>query len=392
MVCEFDSKVLMVTPHFHPLVGGCETSVKYLSKELNRKGIKTDVMTFNLDKKRNAVWQLELDTVDGINVIRIPTYQPKGIFYAIIKNFFKMRFIPVIGFQKYFKDYDIIHFQDNVDNTFPMFSLGVNKPKIFHYRTFDNGKELFNKDVFFKLFRRYYTSSLAHLHIGNSLLTSKYMKEIIPEDKITYIHNGVDVENFKPMYEKEERSIIFFSRIIYWKGLHILLKSLEYIKDPCKLYVIGGIGNDKEWPDYGDYVEKLMNNVSAKTIHSVIYLGEKDHDVIVKFCQKSQIYVFPFLGTCSFGITQVEAMACGTPVVTTISGANKEIVRDGLDGRLVPRGDIEALGKVLDELLSDPALCQTYGRNARERVEALFSWDTISDKLILEYHKLLKNH
>lgn len=74
-------------------------------------------------------------------------------------------------------------------------------------------------------------------------------------------------------------------------------------------------------------------------------------------------------------ITLLEAMACGLPSVITDVGGNGEIVRDGIDGLLVPRGDAVRLGEAFSRLLDDHRLCADMGRSASERVAQGFALD-----------------
>ena len=85
-------------------------------------------------------------------------------------------------------------------------------------------------------------------------------------------------------------------------------------------------------------------------------------------------------------ITLLEAMGSGLPVVVTCVGGNPEIVRDGIDGFLVPRGDAAAIASALGRLVDDPALASQLGRNASSRVQSTFTLDQTVDK----YYELFK--
>ena len=65
-------KILMTTPGFNPIKGGTESVVRNLSVELNRIGIQTDVMTFNMDRKYDAKWSGKIEKLDGTTVFKVP--------------------------------------------------------------------------------------------------------------------------------------------------------------------------------------------------------------------------------------------------------------------------------------------------------------------------------
>jgi glycosyltransferase involved in cell wall biosynthesis len=79
-------------------------------------------------------------------------------------------------------------------------------------------------------------------------------------------------------------------------------------------------------------------------------------------------------------ITLLEAMGSGLPVVVTAVGGNPEIVRDGVDGLLAPRGDARAIGTALTRLLEDAALCARLGQSAATRVHSTYRLEQTVDK------------
>jgi glycosyltransferase involved in cell wall biosynthesis len=85
----------------------------------------------------------------------------------------------------------------------------------------------------------------------------------------------------------------------------------------------------------------------------------------------------------------VEAMACGVPVVATPSGGVREIVEDGVSGRLVPRGDADGLARVVSELLADRAAADRMAATALAEVVPRFTWDRAAAALLDQYRTLL---
>jgi glycosyltransferase involved in cell wall biosynthesis len=90
-----------------------------------------------------------------------------------------------------------------------------------------------------------------------------------------------------------------------------------------------------------------------------------------------------------FGLATLEGMARGRPVVATAAGGSPEIIRDGVDGLLVPPDDPEALARSLDRLLGDPALRRRLGEAARRRVAADFSLAAMLDRVEAVYERVL---
>jgi glycosyltransferase involved in cell wall biosynthesis len=110
-------------------------------------------------------------------------------------------------------------------------------------------------------------------------------------------------------------------------------------------------------------------------------------DVSVALCS-SDIYVQPSL---SEGLPNslLEAMACGLPVVITRVGGMPEVVEDGVHGFVVSPGDVDGLVQALNKLLSDISLRQKMGAEGCARIQRELSLDSIADKYITQYNKLV---
>ena len=88
-------------------------------------------------------------------------------------------------------------------------------------------------------------------------------------------------------------------------------------------------------------------------------------------------------------LVQVQAMACGLPVIATVNAGAEDIVREGTDGFIIPIRDIEKLKEKLIYLYENPEICRQIGQSAKERVTAGFTWDDYGDKVAENYKKII---
>lgn len=212
----------MVTPGFYPIQGGTETMVRNLSLSLNKIGVHTDVMTFNMDQKWDSKWKEEISKIDQSTIFRIPglnwlpiTHPPR-VVQGI--NLIPGKFTYIL------KQYDIIHYHE-VDFSFPLFSFFVKKPKILHIHGLDAG--VFCKNYISRMILKH----VSDLYISLSRQNTKELVELgIPSSKIIYLPNAIDTTLFHPQGEKEDGLILFVGRIFSTKGLHVLIESLRYLK------------------------------------------------------------------------------------------------------------------------------------------------------------------
>jgi phosphatidylinositol alpha-mannosyltransferase len=125
-----------------------------------------------------------------------------------------------------------------------------------------------------------------------------------------------------------------------------------------------------------DAVERLTPPVRER----VTMLGNVPHDRLPPYHAASDVFVGPALGRESFGIVLVEAMAAGLPVVASDIPGYREVVRDGVDGVLVPPGDAGALADAVSRLLEDRAEASRLAAAGLERA-ARFDWDVVAREI-----------
>jgi len=370
-------RVLMATPSYYPIKGGAETLIRNLSIELNKIGVKTDILTFNMDQKWKPLWQSKIEKTDGINIFKIPALNWLLMTHSdritaginLIPGRFKHRL----------KNYDIIHFHGG-DLTLPLFSYTVKKPKIFH----SHGLSL-------DFYKRYFLSRLilkniANLYIAVSKDTQRKFIDLgIPKNKIRLLPNGVDTKTFRPSKKKIDNLLLFVGRITYAKGLHILLESLRYLKNKIHLVVIG----PPEWDfEYFREILKRIENENRKGIHKITYLSEQEPISIVKWYQKASIFVLPSLIE-AFAIVNIEALACETPVIATNTGGIPEAIQQGKNGILVPPNNPIKLAEAIQYLLDNKDVRAKLGQEGRKIVEENYSSSLIANKLRRIYEEML---
>lgn len=368
----------MVTPGFYPIMGGTETMVRNLSVELYKIGLRTDVMTFNMDKKWNPKWRRKIEKIDGIKVFKIAGIKLLPSSYRI-----NMGISLVPGkFLDILKLYDIIHYHE-ADLSFPTFSFFVKKPKVFHLHGI-------NSDFI----RRYHLYRVIFKHVTDYYIAiTKEMKNSliklgISKSRILQLPNAVDVRLFHPnKNKKEDDLLLYLGRITPVKGLHILLKSLRYLQKSVRLKIVGPADKNSE---YYRYILKLIEKENQKGKHKVEYLGVIPTEEVIKLYQSAAIFVLPSFWE-AFPMVILEALACETPVITTPVGGIPEVIQNFKNGILVPLNDPTKLAKATNYLLKNKDIRIKMGQCGREQVVNNFSISAIAKRLYNIYTKIINS-
>ncbi|MGA2683079.1 MAG: glycosyltransferase family 4 protein [Candidatus Bathyarchaeia archaeon] len=375
-------KVLIVTPSYFPIVGGSEILTRALSTELNEAGIHTDIMAFNMEKKWKPIYSEKVETGINHQVFKMPALNPFPFLQVSpLHPPLRINVLPKPGFKKKFHDYDIIHFLGEADLSMPILSRSIQKPKIMHCVAIPglgNRHAMMGK-ILARIFR-----TLANLYIVFSPEEKAVLEEMgIPKNKIAILPEGVDTEIFHPDREQKLNDLILFvGRIYPLKGLHILLESLQYLNSKAQVVLIGPV-ND---PVYFKQIDRMRLKINANGFHNVKYLGSINHSELVNWYQKATVLVRPdLIGVSGQGLSALEALACGTPVI----GTQNHVIIHNENGLIVPPNNPAKLAEALELILTSKETREKYGRSAARRIEEGYSLKSVAARLIEMYKKML---
>ncbi len=369
-------RVLMVTPCYYPVKGGTETIVRNLTLTLNKNGVQTSVMTFNVDQNRNPKWQGKIEKIDGITVYRIPALRLiRSYRITAMVNFIPGRFTNIL------KNHDIIHFHE-FELSFPFFSFFVKKPKILHLHGI-NSSFLKRHNI-----SRFLLKRLTHIYISISKQMTEELVDLgIPRNKIIYVPNSIDTNYFKPGKHKEKNLLLYVGRISEPKGLHILIKALEYLKESVHLVIIG----PPDWnTTYYKNLLRLIETENKKGKHKIECLGAMEQNKIVEWYQKASLLILPSFGE-GFPVTILESLSCGTPVITTPVGGVPEIIKNHETGMLVPPGNPIQLAEAIGYLLENEDVRLKIACEGRKLVKEQYSLENACKKLCSIYKQITSN-
>src|SRR3989339_147466 len=167
----------------------------------------------------------------------------------------------------------------------------------------------------------------------------------------------------------------------YFKGISVLLKALTGMQKESWQCVVIGDG------DLRQMFEQQALDAGCK--NRVRFFGHASEEEKADWLRAADFHIFPSIDRSeAFGLVALEAGSSGIPTIASDLPGVREIVADGETGRLVPPDDPVALRAVILELMRDPIRCDTMGKAARQRVEKLYEWEFLMDRLEGIYREL----
>jgi starch synthase len=232
----------------------------------------------------------------------------------------------------------------------------------------------------------------------------------LDESRVTTVYNGIDLERWKPTrdaavlerlgIDPSRPTVVFVGRITRQKGLPYLLRAIAQLPSDVQVVLCAGA------PDTPAILDEVSSAVRTlqETRTGLIWIDEilPQHELSAVLTAAT-VFVCPSVYE-PLGIVNLEAMACGLPVVGTATGGIPEVVDDGVTGLLVPIEQLQDgtgtptdpdrfvadLAAALIQVVSDPERAARMGEAGRARAEAEFSWGRIAEQTAAIYRTLVE--
>lgn len=358
-------RVLLACPYDWHAPGGVQVHVRQLSSELRERGHEVLVLAPG-DSAADEPW---------VRVVGRPVRVPYAGTVAPI-SFSPSAWSKVKGRMRAFAP-DVVHVHEPLTPSVSMLAaLAADAPVVATFHAYLDRSRLMQAAG--PALRR------IHRRIGVSIAVSEaaagFLARVIG-GQVQIVPNGVDVERFAHPGPPAEglpggRLILWVNRLDPQKGFAVMLRAFEVLaRDRADLsLVVAGDGSDR------DALDRLPAELRSRVLH----LGTVPHGELPRYHAAADVFAAAATGQESFGIVLVEAMAAGVPVVATDIAGYRDVVRDGIEGLLVPPGDAGALATGLGRVLDEPELAHGLAEAGRERAQT-FSWSEVVPRLEAVY-------
>jgi glycosyltransferase involved in cell wall biosynthesis len=366
-------RVVQVGKYYHPYSGGIESHLYVLANAL-KSVVDLDVVVSNTQPRTVR------DVINGVSVTRCASF---GRFASAEAS-------PGFALELSARTYDVLHLHMHNPQGAAGY-LASKKPRE-HRLVVTYHSDLTRQQRLMRLYgplvRRVLERADTIISTSPDLL--EHSEVIGPfRAKTRIVPYGIDLEQFSRTdgHEAEAARIrarhaggpllLGVGRLVYYKGFEFAIRALQRLKS-AKLLLIGD----------GPLRAELATLARELGVEErVIFVGPLLNDQVTPYYLASDVYVLPSIARAeAFGIVQIEAMACGIPIVNTRLPSGVPFVsRDGESGFTVPPNDPEALAVAVEKLLGDPELRLRFGAAGRTRAHAEFSKEALVRRLLALY-------
>ncbi len=218
---------------------------------------------------------------------------------------------------------------------------------------------------------------------------SRYLQ--IPGAKMRVVPLGVNVDRFQPSGRETTGQLTmgYLGRMAPEKGIHLLCDAFRDLRERgalanCRIELAGYLG-----PEHKAYWQSIEREVKSWGLaDDVHYRGELALDAKVAFLQGLDLFVVPAVYDDPKGMSLIEAMACGVPVVAPRRGTYTEVLERTGGGVLVDPENLEQLETTLEQLSGDPERLAELGRRARAGIEEQYGTDEMATRTLDVYERL----
>ncbi len=345
-------KILITLYYYHPYVSGVSINAKRVAEGLAKRGHKVTVLTSRFDKTLP-----QKEVINGVEVIRRPVLMKfgKGV---IMPTFW-------LDILRYARAYDYINPHLPMNDS-AISSLFISKDKIITTYQCDIflGNGLLDRLLSFvsiSLMKLQLNRSKVVISSSMDYLEHSKMKKyaykaqaIGPTITVPEFHNISSTEFFNNLkVQQDEVKIGFVGRIVYEKGINFLLDSMPYLNKSIKKYKIVIVGDYSNVAG-GSIKDQLDNYIKLYPDKIIFtgYLSDKDRN---RFYSGIDVLVLPSIDPLeAYGMVQIEAMLCGTPVVASNLPGVRQIVRNTGYGRICKTKNAKDIANQIVEVVINP--------------------------------------
>lgn len=395
-------QVCILTETYHPIVGGGERQAEALSEYLSRHCFEVTIVT-----RRTARRHAKIERRGKITIRRIP---PSGRGRVAKWILLLTAPIALLRLRHRFDVLFVAGFRLVATSALPVARL-LGKPCIlkadslgeFSGSYFAGGLSRLGLRPSSRLFRkivalrnRIVKKASAFVAISAAISEEAFALDI-PRAAVYSIPNSVCIERFSPVdaesrqiqrrrlgLPSEDLIVAYTGRLVSYKGLPLLVRVWASVLKsyPRSLLLLVGSGG----LDIHNCEQELKRSARDLGIEDrVRFTGEVDNPQ--HYLQASNLFVFPTENE-AFGVSLIEAMACGLPVITTQVGGLKDYVEHQGNGWVVEAGNADDLEASLKRLLGDRQLRAALGKQARKTAKARFSSDNVGPQYIRLFEQL----
>ncbi len=368
-------KILYVYKDYYPVVGGIENHIRLLCQGLKaHPDVEPTVLVTNRTGKT------VIEEIDGVRVIkaaRLATISSAPLSLSLFAWLHRLEV-----------DVTHLHFPYPVGELAYLLA-GRSRRLVITYHS-DIVRQKYLLRVYEPFLRRVLArADVITVSSPNYMQSSPYLRPLA--GKCVVIPHGTDLSRFVATEAVQRRAaqirqhyaaplILFVGLLRYYKGISFLIEAMPQIK--ARLLIVGQGPQGQEW-------QALARQLGLDD--KVAFLGRVSDEELIALYHACDVFVLPSIHRSeSWGAVQIEAMACGKPVVCTELGTGTSFVNvDGVTGRVVPPRDPAALATAINALLSDEATRRAMGARARERAQQEFSLETMVDRVLAVYTEVL---
>lgn len=383
----------MIAPPWLPIppegYGGIENVLAGLVPELIKLGVEVELFSTG-DSKIKATKKHWLYKTGQYDQIHKPQYDVLPITIAHLQH--------ALNIIKEDGGFDIIHDHNGFIGPLLFYNVHSGFPPVVHtlhgppFTTPDRLKMgIPDNSLMWKQFKN--PNGLHIVPISEAL--AKTAPANLKKQMMPAVHNAVSASDF-PFSDKKENYFITLARFHPEKGQHIAVRACEELGENLKM--AGGVNNiaspKKLILELGNPLSEYRADIAFRYFSdnifphlepgSIEHLGEVQGERKLNLIKKAKALLFPIQWDEPFGMAPIEALACGTPVITMARGALPEIIEHGVNGFLAKNGkEFKRYMTRIGEI--DPAAC-------RESVENKFSAQTMAERYLEHYKTIIKTH